>query len=166
MFCLLQVASQFAILTSSAEVTSDILKGRYVQILDRSTFNEEEKQTLTDLVCELGGSVTFRIVLSRESDVCVVGSAPAKRFLGPLQLHKRRFGVEYDVLRHTWLLRCRDRGHFVDPSPADFVHLSDRTLNTLIASEGYDQCVSAMCRNFSFHHTRKPYYDVAADIFF
>jgi hypothetical protein len=79
-----QVASQFAVLTSTAVATSDILKDRFVQILDRSTFNDEEKRALTDLITELGGSVTFRIVPSRGSDICIVGSAAVNGYSGDL----------------------------------------------------------------------------------
>ena len=135
-----QVAAPYALATSNAEAVCDALAGRHVHILDRSTVNEEEKKSLARLVKELGGELTFRLLAKRGTDLCVAGSAPEKQMRGPLRAFVQRFGTEYDVLRHSWLRSCRARGRLARASPADFVHLSDKTMMERVESDGFDKC--------------------------
>lgn len=138
-----QVAAPYAVATSTAEAVCDALAGRFVHVLDRSAVNQEEKEELARLVKELGGEVTFRLVAKRGNDLCVAGSAPEKNIRGALRTFVQRFGTEYDVLRGAWLRSCRARGRLARPSPADFVHLSDKTLMERVATPGFDKCAAS-----------------------
>lgn len=125
---------------SDAAVVSSMLSGRFVQILDRSSIDQSEKQAITDLVTSLGGAITFRIKESRGSDLCLAGSAPAMQYVAALHSHAAKYGSEYDVLHASWLQLCKDRGTLLDASPADYVLLSDKTLSNLMQRDGCDQC--------------------------
>lgn len=139
-----QVADEFAIFASDAAVTSALLAGRFVQLLERSTVDAAEKQALTDLVTSLGGAVTFRIKESRGTDLCIAGSAPDRKFAAALRTHERKLGAEYDVLRAPWLRRCAARGRLLEAAAADYAHLSDRTLGRLVTEDGCDACAAPL----------------------
>jgi hypothetical protein len=150
--CAAQVAEPYAVAHSDAQATSNILEGRKVQILPRSTKDRNEKQLLGDLVASMGGSIcanvpkTARRVDANVSegpqtiDIVIVGSADPKSYARDLATHVRERGTEYDVISAKWLEACRMRGWIAEPLPRDYRHVCDLTLERLANREDYDAC--------------------------
>jgi hypothetical protein len=150
--CALQVAEQYEVVQSDAQVTSDILEGRKVQILPRATKDRKEKQVLGDLVASMGGSICANVpetacrmdqnspIGPQTIDIVIVGSAEPQRYARELATHVRERGTEYDVISAQWLEACRMRGWISEPLPRDYKHICDLTLERLAAREDYDAC--------------------------
>lgn len=137
----LQIASGYAALSSDAAVESDVLKGRHVHVLDNSCADTAEKQRITDTFVALGAAPTFRPLESRGDDICIAGSAPRRKLAPTLRRHAKQFPL-YDVLHARWLVACKARRRLLQPRPADYLYLSDRTLAALMEQEGRDECAT------------------------
>lgn len=154
----LQVAEQYAVVKSEAAVSSDVLKGRKVQILARSTKDRKEKQSIGDLVTSMGGTISAsvpkaarRIQGDRDApagpqtmDLVIAGAANPKDYVRDLATHQKDKGTEYDVLAAEWLEVCRERGRVVEPLPRHYKHVCDLTLERLADLDGYDACAPAI----------------------
>lgn len=109
------MAEPYAVVKSDAEVTSEILKGRKVSILPRSTKDRKEKKVLGDLVKSMGGESTANVPKTarrndqnqvdgpQTTDIVIVGSADPNGYVRDLATHVRERGTEYDVLSVQWL---------------------------------------------------------------
>ena len=100
---LMQLAPHLRPARSSAAVTSNILEGRHICLLEHSVQDAAEKQAITDLYTTLGGKATWRIVPSRQPrDLCIAGSKLVSSYKSALRKHAKDH-PQYDVLRYTWL---------------------------------------------------------------
>ena len=158
------MAEQYAVVKSDAAVSSDILKGRKVQILARSTKDRKEKQDIGDLVTSMGGTVCASVPKAANKlqaeggapagpqtmDLVIAGSADPKGYARDLATHQKDKGTEYDVLAAQWLEVCRERGRVVEPLPRHYRHVCDLTLERLADLDGYDVYVSTGCLQRSF----------------